>query len=143
MLGIALVLKMQASACTGEHSVHDPNRTRAVISNLLQAVGIGSLLPLSGFLLLVLGDLGISLLLHGPRPFPGEPGAGTDFRRLSQGRWRYALTTHIGLCCAFVSMLVFSIVLVDRIADVLFGATALISVAASTRGALRVNTSHS
>jgi hypothetical protein len=144
MLGIALVLKMRASAYAGEQGIYDPNRTRAVASNLFQAVGIGSLLPLPGFLLLVVGDLGISLLLRGRRPVPEEPtAAGPDSRHLSQARWRHALATHIGLCCAFISMLFFSIVLVDRVADALFATTALISVAASSRGALRVRRSPS
>jgi len=129
MLGVALLLKMQA----------DLARTRAVVSSLLQAVGIGSLLPLPGFLLLVLGNLGVSLLLDRQIPAAEDRTIGPDFRpacRLSQtSRWRNALVTHIGLCCAFVSMIVFSIVLIDRVADVLFAMTALVSTAASFREA--------
>ncbi|AXC16021.1 hypothetical protein ACPOL_6811 (plasmid) [Acidisarcina polymorpha] len=59
ILGFALLLKM------------GPNfsRTGTKITALLQAVGIGFLLPLPGFLLLVLGELpSARLLMEGVRP---------------------------------------------------------------------------
>ena len=146
ILGIALLLKMQASADAEKHDIQGVSRTGAVVASLLQAVGIGSLLPLPGFLLLVLGDLGINLLLDGRHPAAQQPKAGPDPRR-TRGfspafRWRGALAKHIGLCCAFVSMSLFSIVLIDRVADGLFALTALVSIAAYSRDALRAGASH-
>ncbi len=140
MLGIALLLKIQASVSVHEQGIHDPSRIRVAAASVLRAIGIGSLLPLPGFLLLVLGDLGVSLLLYGPRAVSERTTARSNFRPADRPSpahpWRDALVRHIGLCCAFVSMLVFSIVLIDRVADGLFAATALISVAASARSAL-------
>jgi hypothetical protein len=40
------------------------------------------------------------------------------------------VVTHIGLCCAFIFMIVFSVVLIDRVADVVFAMTAVVSAVA-------------
>ncbi len=137
LLGVALLLKVQASVSVRRQGSPHLSRTPNV-ANLLQAVGIGSLLPLPGFLLLVFGDLFTSLLLDRWLPVSEESQTELEARRISQaGSWKDALGKHIGLCCAFASMLIFSMVLIDRMADALFGATALISVVASSRDALR------
>jgi hypothetical protein len=47
------------------------------------------------------------------------------------------LATHVGLCFAFLSMAIFSVVLIDRVADALFAMTALVSIAANSRLFLR------
>ncbi len=54
-------------------------------------------------------------------------------------RWGSALLSNLGLVCAFASMLVFSILLIDRVADALFAFTALVSIAAGTRDTLRAS----
>jgi hypothetical protein len=138
ILGLALLLKVKASA----HPENDgPSRIKASVASLLQAIGIGSLLPLPGFLLFVLGDGALSLLLYGRHSTAAGPKAERDSclaRRPSQDfRWRNALAPHIGLCFAFISMAIFSVVLIDRVADVLFAITALVSIAASSRAFLR------
>jgi hypothetical protein len=136
-LGLALLLKVKASARPENHDSNGPSRITATVAPLLQAIGIGTLLPLPGFLLLVLGDVGISLLLYGRRPMGEDRKAEGNSRPARRPRqafpWRNALATNIGLCFAFVSMAVFSIVLIDRVADVLFAMTALASIAASSR----------
>jgi hypothetical protein len=142
ILGFALLLKVKASAHPKNRDSHGPSHITAAIASILQAIGIGSLLPLPGFLLLVLGDVVASLLLYGRHSTAEDPRSeGEDSRRArgpSQAfRWRDALATHIGLCCAFLSMAIFSVVLVDRVADVLFAMTALVSVAANSRPFLR------
>jgi hypothetical protein len=137
ILGLALFLKMKASVDRTKQEIHDPSPTRGAAVSLLEAIGIGSLLPLPGFLLLVFGDLGVSLLLDGPHPTAQGPAAGLEsHRNLEAFRWRDALATHLGLCCAFFSMLLFSVLLIDRVADVLFAVTALISIATIARRAL-------
>ena len=138
ILGFALLLKVKASAHPKNRDSHGPSHITAAIASILRAIGIGSLLPFSGFLLLVLGDVVASLLLYGRHSTAEDPRSeGEDSRRacgrLQAFRWRDALATHSGLCCAFLSMAVFSVVLIDRVADVLFAMTALVSVAGNSR----------
>jgi len=142
ILGFALFLKVKASAHPENRDSHGPSRTTGTIVSILQAIGVGSLLPLPGFLLLVLGDVVASLFLYGRHSTAEDPRSeGEDSRRargpLQAFRWRDALATHLGLCCAFLSMAIFSIVLIDRVADVLFAMTAFVSVAANSRPFLR------
>jgi hypothetical protein len=147
MLGLALLLKIRASADASRQNIHGLPRAKAVVSNLLQAIGIGFLLPLPGFLLLVFGEIGVSLLQSGQPSAREQPRAAPDFRRerrLSKAfHWGDAVVTHIGLCCAFISMIVFSVVLIDRVADVLFAMTAVVSTAVGFRDAWRAGTNHS
>lgn len=124
LLGLSLILEVRSdSLATGP-----PQRTFA---SFLRVVGIGCLLPLPGFLLLVIGDVAISLLLLRMKPeSPGQDLASTT-ALAARPPWQTALTKHLGLFCAFLSMLVFSIVLIDRVADVLFALTAAISIGAA------------
>jgi hypothetical protein len=62
-LGLALLLKVKVSAHSENQDSHSPSRITSTVASLLQAIGIGSLLPLPGFLLLVLGDAVASLFL--------------------------------------------------------------------------------
>ena len=141
LLGFALLLKVRACAHPENQGSHGPSRTTAIVASLLQAIGIGSLLPLPGFLLLVLGDGAVSLFLYGRHSAAEDPRAERDSRLARRPwhafRWRNALATHIGLCFAFLSMTIFSVVLIDRVADALFALTALVSVAANSRLFLR------
>jgi hypothetical protein len=141
ILGFALLLKVRAAAHPENQESHGPSRTTAIVANLLQAIGIGSLLPLPGFLLLVLGEGALSLLPYGRHSPAEDPRADRDSRlarRSSQAlRWGNALATHLGLCLAFISMSIFSVVLIDRVADALFAMTALVSIAANSRKFLR------
>ena len=141
ILGFALLLKVKASANPENQHNHGRSRITATGASLLQAIGIGSLLPLPGFLLLVLGDATATLLLYGRDSIAEDPSAELDSRRdrssLQASRWGIALATHIGLCFAFLSMAIFSVVLIDRVADVLFALTALVSIAANSRPFLR------
>lgn len=144
ILGIALLLKSLAISRASQRGSRDPSYSRGVLADLLQAVGIGCLLPLPGFLLFVLGTLGVSLLLN-PRHAPEEElmtlsNLDKPQRILPSLPWRVALVKNLGLFCAFVSMVIFSITLIDRVADVLFCLTALVSITAGTRNALRART---
>jgi hypothetical protein len=141
ILGFALLLKVKASAHLENQGSHGPSRITAIVADLLQAIGIGSLLPLPGFLLLVLCDVAASLLLYSRNSIAEDPGtersSGRAGRPLQAFRWRDALAAHLGLCLAFLSMAIFSATLIDRVADVLFGMTALVSVAANARTFLK------
>lgn len=126
LLGVSLLLKIQASI------LKSLSPAQIAIGCFLQALGIAFLMPLPGFLLLLFGELGITLLLGVRRPRLSE---GPQASRTTP--WTGALVEHIGLCCAFVSMAAFSIVLVDRVADALFATSALISFLAGFHGAWR------
>lgn len=122
LLGIALLLKVQASTV---------GALSTTIGSLFQPLGIGSLLPLPGFLLFVVGELGITSLI-------AERESGEQ-RSLS---WKASLAEHTGLCCTCASIIVFSIVLIDRVADALFALSAIASIAVSFRRALGLGRSH-
>jgi hypothetical protein len=121
----------------GNQLSHKSSTNMAIVANLLEAIGIGSLLPLPGFLVLVVGDVATSLFFHRKHASFGDSGAERVLpRTISPSRafrWSDALATHLGLCFAFVAMIIFSVVLIDRVADVLFGITALVSMAANAR----------
>ena len=132
LLGFALLLNLHEASLSDRKQPSSP--LPQVIASLCQAAGIGSLLPLAGFLVLVVGEVGATLYFAQQqqlRTFTNP----TANDHLPRARTSIAgrLSDHIGLCCAFVSMTVFSIVLVDRVATVLFSVTALLSLAADLR----------
>jgi hypothetical protein len=137
MLGFALLLEINANPHTENQESHGRPRVTATVASLMQAIGIGSLLPLPGFLLLVVSDLLASLLFYDRKSIGEVPEVERDSRRgqrpLQAFRWKDALFNHIGLCLAFLSMAIFSVLLIDRVADVLFAMTALVSIAANCR----------
>ena len=101
------------------------------------AAGLGTLFPLSGLLLFVLGEFVRIERFESARSPSGEP-----LRDLGEGRrlmppdpsrpfglpWRSVLVDQAPAWCAYFSMAVFSMTLVDRQAEYLFAATALVSV---------------
>jgi hypothetical protein len=137
LLGLALVFKLRSDADPENQDSRDRSRTTATVARSLEAIGIGFLLPLPGFLLLALGDLAASLVLDSRQAIAENPRTEHRPDRAQDpphgSQWGTALATHIGLCLAFLSMAVFSVVLIDRVADVLFAVTALVFVAANLR----------
>jgi hypothetical protein len=102
---------------------------RRSLGEILHGIGIAALMPLPGFLLLATGETIRSLRyarlkMRTAQASPGPPAfpvsRRTPYQRLvlSQGfAW-----------CAFASMLVFSVLLVDRVANYLFLATMILAV---------------
>jgi hypothetical protein len=137
ILGISLFLKIKSETPPENPDIQNHSRTTATVASLLQAIGIGSLLPLPGFLVLILGDLAGSLLFGSRQPsaedYENERYAGQARSSLHRSRWGGALVPHTGLCLALLSMSVFSVVLIDRVADIMFAVTALVSIATSLR----------
>jgi hypothetical protein len=134
LLGASLLLKVKSDSALGSQYGHDQSRTLPTVASFLQAIGVGALLPLPGFLLLTAGDLACSLLLERKQSiaedqFERERDVGRTRGNLP--RLGHALVQHIGLFFALLSMIVFSVVLVDRVADILFAVTAIISFAAN------------
>ena len=114
---------------------------------ILHAIGIGSLLPQAGFLVLVCGETLRVGRLEALRRHNAEQGGVSTRDRLNvkavepkiissrplpspNSAWRQAVFFHIGAWFAFVSMIVFSAMLVDRVAEVLFATTLLVSLLA-------------
>jgi hypothetical protein len=95
------------------------------LGDYLYALALGSLVPLSGFLVLAIGE-GIRLfrLSHGNgAPILGEPA--DDCTSLS---WTNAIRQETLKWGLFLSMIVFTVTLRDRIGEVLIAATVLLSV---------------
>jgi hypothetical protein len=106
---------------------------------ILHAIGIGSLLPLAGFLLLVCGEticvgrlevLRRHNVQHTRDRLDVEPKTFWLRPPTRNSAWRQAAGFHLGAWCAFVSMVVFSAMLVDRVAEALFATTLLMSLLA-------------
>jgi hypothetical protein len=132
---IALGIRLSSLAA---HRDFESRRNEATgWGGVFYAAGIGTLLPLFGFLLFVIGgfvriarfesarsqrSVSPRDLLEGRKPMPPDP------RRPSTFRWKSVLVHQAAACCAFLSMAVFSITLADRQAEYLFAATALVSV---------------
>lgn len=137
-LGLSIWLRMTNGGERYESGFSD-SRPQRISSDLLQAVGIGSLMPLAGFILLISAELVLAMLRHArakqvkSRLAQGDTSKQHLVYTVSQpsAGWRESLAEHIGLCCAFVSMVIFSITLSDRLADYLFAGAALIGVVAS------------
>jgi hypothetical protein len=147
LLGVAVALGAWPSGNTTNFERRDMRSTRLrCIGEILHGIGISSLLPISGCILLVCGEVIRSthyarsrtrLAAHAENS-PGTMRVHSQARvsvetggRMTSSRklaWRRIIVTHIAEICAFLSMLAFSISLRDRLADVLFLATALIFV---------------
>jgi hypothetical protein len=95
--------------------VSDPVRTR-LLGEWLYAVGLATLLPLSGCILLVSGEsIRIVRLAIGAQELP-PPDAG-ESGRSREHRWTRAIRRESVKWGIFATMIVFSVCLVDRVAD--------------------------
>lgn len=148
-LALSLLLRVQIDTQLVEsRSEQEDSGSRRIASEFLQAVGIGSLMPLAGFILLVLGQTAFSVLRYSLGKKADDDLAGTDGTppssrhgiqlltrpaMVGRGERRKLLSRHAGLFCAFVSMVTFSITLSDRLADYLFAGSALIAILANLK----------
>ncbi|MGO9325308.1 MAG: hypothetical protein ACLP07_12175 [Terracidiphilus sp.] len=101
---------------------------RRSLGEILHAVGIASLLPVSGSIVLVCAEALRSIHYARLRVAASTPLPAARANAPNPGRksaFPHLLLRHIAGICAFLSMLVFSITLSDRVADALFAATAL------------------
>jgi hypothetical protein len=146
-LGVAVILGAWPSGNTTYCERRDTRSIRRrCIGEILHGIGISSLLPISGCILLVCGEVirsthyallkirltahlknsSGSMRIHTQPPVNLETGDQTTSSLAFA--WSRIIVIHVAEICAFLSMLAFSISLRDRLADVLFSGTALIFV---------------
>jgi len=129
-----LFIAAGAAICTRARAVARPNRTR-YLGDLFYAIGLASLVPVAGFVILVGGDaLRIYRLIereknpaHRSQPqSEATPPPAHPFARESNPAWGTAFRKEAVKWGLLVSMIVFSITLVDRQADILVAASFLV-----------------
>lgn len=104
-----------------------PRSTRLrCVGEILNGIGIASLVPVAGFVLLVAGETVRSGRYARLKMQVARERGGAPFPSLPGSSWKWLVVSQAGVWCGFVSMSVFSMVLVDRVADYLFAGTALV-----------------
>lgn len=128
---------------SAESTDRRPSRMRGT-GEILHAIGIGSLLPLAGFLVLVCGEtirMGRREILRTRTAQQRDVSTGewqqekvaklqifpSHSLPTQSAVWRQAARIHLGAWFAFLSMIVFSATLIDRLAEILFATTLLVS----------------
>ena len=112
---------------------------RRCAGEILHGIGLATLVPVAGFVLIVCGEairsvryagLKMRIAREGGGGLPG----GIPITAPPGPAWKWLVLSQAGMWCAFVSMVIFSIILIDHAADRMFGLTMLVSIA--TRAAL-------
>jgi hypothetical protein len=93
---------------------------RRCLGEILHGIGIASLVPVAGFVILVAGETIRSVRY-----------ARLEMRIAPEllDAWKWVVLSQGFAWCAFVSMVIFSVVLLDRVADYLFLGTIMIAMA--------------
>jgi hypothetical protein len=132
LIGLGIWLGAWPSGRGANLAFRNPNAIRRrSLGEILHAIGIASLLPVAGALLLILGESIRSTLyarwkIHaftrqsGSSANPSLPAASSLSLRF--------FARYVSGICAFLSMLIFSITLRDHQADALFATTAVVFV---------------
>jgi hypothetical protein len=121
-----LFIGTAAALCTWQRAFSPSNRPPRYakhLGDILYAVGLGSLAPLFGFLILVIGQILLTLRLMNSEA-PSE--MSSTRKQLSPPseqsfapNWPQAARHEIGKWAIFLTMIVFTITLIDRVAEVL------------------------
>jgi hypothetical protein len=123
-----LMICAGATLCTRAAAASQP-QPEQYIGELLFAIGLGSLFPLSGFVLLVAGETIRILRLSRSQLSSGQLSPGKDKppeREIPVPEWRRAFREQSAKWGIFISMIVFSITLRDRVAEILVCASVLV-----------------
>lgn len=126
----AVAVGAGAALCTWAEAYRDVEATGEVHSRRLGAVryagewiyaaGLASLLPLSGAVLLVFGELlRVSRLMRSEKAIRPSPAKPADPLQVERPVWGRALRKQAGKWGILVTMLALAVTLVDRLADVL------------------------
>ncbi len=104
-------------------------RVERHLGSVFYAVGIGALAPLWGFLILVAGEAALALRLFQRESAPDVGPWSSE----AAGSWASAMRPEAAKWGLFFTMIVFTAVLVDRVADILAVASLLIAAALNWR----------
>jgi hypothetical protein len=112
---------------------------RRCAGEILHGIGLATLVPVAGFVLIVCGETIRSLRyarlkVRIAREHGGGVPGGIPITAPPGPAWKWLVLSQAGMWCAFVSMVIFTIILIDHAADRMFGITMLVSIA--TRAAL-------
>lgn len=116
-IAATLFIAAGGAICTLARTKSGSAGRRRYFGDFVYAIGLGSLLPIAGFIVLVAGE-GVRLLRLALR---GDA-VGTE----SGTRWGRAIRQEAVKWCLLVSMIVFVITLKDRVADILVAASFVI-----------------
>jgi hypothetical protein len=108
---------------------------RRCAGEILHGIGLATLVPVAGFVLIVCGETIRSVRYARLKlRITREHGGGVPIAAPPGPAWKWLVLSQAGMWCAYVSMVIFSIILIDHAADRMFGITMLVSIA--TRAAL-------
>ena len=125
LVGCGAALRTSASRLRSPSKMH--------LGSVLYALGIGSLAPLPGFAILAIGETVLATRLYLRELNSGcEQRAGETMRS-----WASAVRTEAVKWGLFLTMIVFTAVLIDRVADVLAAASLAIAAALNWRSYCR------
>jgi len=138
-LGAATLTWARAHGKPESSTRHASNRSPdrpLFLGDLLYALGIATLFPLSGFIVLVLGELLRVYRLHGfanhpsqrvePQPVPTPAPVAPTHPNASNPSWAKAIQKEAGKWGVLLTMIVFVITLTDRFAEYLIAAGFLV-----------------
>ena len=120
-LGVARCIRERAYPGPDRHLRH-----QRYLGELVYAIGLGSLAPVSGFAVLVTGEA-----LRIFRLSRLENGHAQDFHAGSGPAWTRAFRQEAAKCGVLITMIVFVVTLKDRVAEILIGASFLIGLLAN------------
>lgn len=118
------------AACLCTRSRAHCGRKTAYIGEFLYAVALGSLVPLAGFVILVAGEA-IRLLRLARRPGLPLP---VSFANREALPWSRAIRAEAVKWGLFLTMIVFTMTLKDRIAEILAGVSVFFAIILNIRG---------
>jgi hypothetical protein len=97
------------------------------VAEILHGIGIATLLPVGGCVLLIAGETLRSLRYARLKSQIAGEGSCRPALAIPAFSWKRLLLSQGFVWCAFASMLIFSVLLTDRVADVLFSGTFLLA----------------
>lgn len=127
-IGIGILLGSWRTDRDYRHEGWDPKTVRLrCVGEILHGIGMATLLPVAGCVLLVAGETLRSLRYARLKTHIARSRPSLRPMPSLAASWKGLLLGQGFAWCAFASMVIFSIVLVDRVADVLFAGTLLVA----------------
>lgn len=118
-IAATVLIAIGAALCTWARAVHRPTS----LGELLYAIGLGALMPLPGFIIVVFGEA--FRLLRLARHDNDQPPLGSAPQRQTESAWGQAIRRETIKWGILITMIVFVITLKDRHAEILAAASFL------------------